>query len=179
MNHLTMLGCQHVLCQFDFIHFRAGKTQSSTWWHAELKTCLQPLPLKHLNNAGQLFRCTSTTHSALSGVVWITGKCIKCKLRNAMHKKIASSNRLMQSMHVALQIIHVWMHIIFLLLGQTVWFSSIHKHNAYTSEEGVIIAVQQSIDLDLQYSLDFSHPCLREEPFMWIWMFLLWGCLHA
>lgn len=63
------------------------------------------------------------------------------------------------------------------ITGQTVWFSSIHKHNTYTSEKGVIIAVQQSIDLDLQYSLDFSHPCLREEPFMWIWMFLhLEGC---
>lgn len=58
------------------------------------------------------------------------------------------------------------------ITGQTVCFSSIHKHNAYTLEEGVIIAVQQSTDLDLQYSLDFSHPCLREEPFMWIWMFL-------
>ncbi len=65
------------------------------------------------------------------------------------------------------------------ITGQTVWFSSIHKHNAYTSAEGVFIAVQQSIDLDLQYSLDFSHPCLRDEPFMWMWMLLYFGGLSS
>jgi len=35
------------------------------------------------------------------------------------------------------------------ITGQTVWSSSIDKCNAYTSlEEGAVIAVQQSIDLD-------------------------------